>query len=153
MHACTFVHSVPAGEQVAHLYTLPDILNGIRGPNYILMASVLLLVSSREQEQNKAFTIFCPCIILLTVAGWGFLETHLFVSWLCKLQQYYEEQRLKQCKGHNKGVTVAAVLPTTGCPVWNASRNIYLFIFVFSCIPVRMHNVITSKWGLFSRKI
>lgn len=68
MHACTFVHSVPIGEQVAHLYTLPDSLNGIKGPNYILMASVLL-ASSREQEQNVVFAIFSPCIILLIVAS------------------------------------------------------------------------------------
>lgn len=111
MHACTFVHSVPAGEQVAHLYTPPDSLNGTRGPNYILMASIPLLASSREQEQNEAFAIFCPCIILLTVAGWGFLEKHLFMSWLGKLQQNYEEQQLKPRKGHNKGVMVTAALP------------------------------------------
>lgn len=134
MHACTFVHSVPAGEQVAHLYTPPDSLNGTRGPNYILMASVLLLASSREQEQNEAFAVFCPCIILLTVAGWGFLETHLFMSWLCKLQQNYEEQQLKQCKGHNQGVMVAAVLPySMKCMQATTFFFLYFPVFLKEC--------------------
>lgn len=68
MPACTLVHSVPAGEQVAHLYTPTDCSNGTRGPNYILMASIFLLASSREQEQNDVFFIFGPSIILLVMA-------------------------------------------------------------------------------------
>lgn len=57
-HACALVHSVPVGEQVAHLYNPTDCSNGTRGPNYILMASILLLASSREQEQNHPVSIF-----------------------------------------------------------------------------------------------
>lgn len=54
------------------------------------MASVLLLAFSREQEQNEAFAIFCPSIILFIEDVWSFLETDLCLSWLCKVQQNYE---------------------------------------------------------------
>lgn len=68
MHTCALVHSVPAGEQVAYVYTPTDCSNGTRGPNYILMASILLLASSRKQEINDAFFIFGLSIILPVMA-------------------------------------------------------------------------------------
>lgn len=67
VHACALVHSVPAGEQVAHLYNPTDCSNGTRGPNYILMDSILLLASSREQEQNHTVSIFGGNSIILLV--------------------------------------------------------------------------------------
>lgn len=72
--ACTLVHSVPAGEQVAHLYTPTDWSNGTRGPNYILMASIFLLASSREQEQNDVFFILAPVLFFWS---WPMLFDHL----------------------------------------------------------------------------
>lgn len=79
--ACTLVHSVPAGEQVAHLYTPTDCSNGTRGPNYILMASIFLLASSREQEQNDVFFILAPVLFFWS---WPMLFDHLKIWYLCK---------------------------------------------------------------------